>query len=575
MLSDANVAAERPIVLAEKRERGGAGLRMADLTRQTFFAGQRLATRSPIGTDETLKAANGKDVKAFYDRWYRPENTVIVVVGDADPMVLAALVEQWFGDWKGTGKPGVAPDFGDPVPPAGAQDDGVTGAPIGQLAVGVEPDLPRSLTYAILRPWRQVTDTIKYNEGLLIDAVAQAIINRRLESRARAGGSFLYAQVQQDDVSRSVDATFVTVTPLTGDWQAALADVRAVIADALANPPTQEEIDREVAEFDVAFANAGRAGNCCSGLRSWPTTSSTRSISARRWPRPRWCLTCSGASKPRLTPDAVLEHTRGLFAGTVTRAVYVTPTAGEADAGALKRHCSPKPRPMAPRGSARSRSRSTNCRRSARPGTIAAQNPLGVLEIEQLDFANGVKALLWANDAEPGRVTVRVRFGAAIAPLPRTTRSMSRWARALVGSGVGELGQDELDRICDRAQDRLRFRDRRGGVHLFRTDPLGRSGRPALSVRRQARDAALGQGSGDPRQGGVESSATTAIPPAPGRAQPRSRISRDRRRRAVCDARSGGARKRHARGLPRGVGAAAQARPDRSAGVRRFRSTAP
>ncbi|TAD79678.1 MAG: insulinase family protein, partial [Sphingomonadales bacterium] len=59
VLNDANVAAERPIVLAEKRERGGAGLRMADLTRQTFFAGQRLATRNPIGTDETLKAASG------------------------------------------------------------------------------------------------------------------------------------------------------------------------------------------------------------------------------------------------------------------------------------------------------------------------------------------------------------------------------------------------------------------------------------------------------------------------------------------------------------------------------------
>ena len=240
VLNDTNVAAERPIVLAEKRERGGAGQRMADLTRQTFFAGQRLATRSPIGTDETLRAANGKAVKAFYDRWYRPENTVIVVAGDADPMVLAGLVEQWFGDWKGTGKPGVAPDFGDPVVPDSAPDDGVTGAPIGELAVGVEPDLPRSLTYAIMRPWRKVDDTIVYNEALLTDAIAQAIINRRLESRARGGGSFLYAQVQQDDVSRSADATFVTFAPLTGDWQAALAYVRAVIAYAMASPPTQE-----------------------------------------------------------------------------------------------------------------------------------------------------------------------------------------------------------------------------------------------------------------------------------------------------------------------------------------------
>ena len=31
--------------------------------------------------------------------------------------------------------------------------------------------------------------------------------------------------------------------------------MRGVIADALAKPPTQAEIDREVAELDVVFAN--------------------------------------------------------------------------------------------------------------------------------------------------------------------------------------------------------------------------------------------------------------------------------------------------------------------------------
>ena len=90
-----------------------------------------------------------------------------------------------------------AASFGDPVAPAEDVSSAGVPAPIGELAVGVEPDLPRSLTYAVMRPWRAVEDTIVYNEGLLLDAIAQAIINRRLESRARGGGSFLYAQVQQ------------------------------------------------------------------------------------------------------------------------------------------------------------------------------------------------------------------------------------------------------------------------------------------------------------------------------------------------------------------------------------------
>lgn len=448
VLSDANVAAERPIVLAEKRERGGAEQRTADLTRQTFFAGQRLATRSPIGTDETLRAADGKSVQGFYDRWYRPENTVIVVAGDADPMVLAGLVEQWFGDWKGTGKPGVAPDFGDPLPPAGAQDDAVTGSAIGQLAVGVEPDLPRSLTYAIMRPWRKVDDTIVYNEGLMLDAVAQAIINRRLESRARGGGSYLYAQVQQDDVSRSADATFVTFAPLTEDWQAALADVRSVIADALTNPPTQEEIDREVAEFDVVFANGVEQESVEAG----PTLADNvvNAVDIREAvAAPQVVLDLFRGMKPRLTPDEVLARTEALFEGTVTRSVYVTPAAGEADEAALRTALATEAKVD---GSARLAAQTiafADLPPVGAPGTITAQKPLGVLEIEQVDFANGVKALVWANDAEPGRVTVRVRFGAGWRAFDKDSAVYASLGQgALVGSGLGELGQNELDRLA-------------------------------------------------------------------------------------------------------------------------------
>ena len=447
VLSDENVAAERPIVLAEKRERGGAGLRMADLTRQTFFAGQRLSVRNPIGTDATLGAARGKGVKAFYDRWYRPENTVIVVAGDADPVVLAGLVEQWFGDWKPTGKAGTAPAFGDPVAPAGAQAPGDGIAPIGELAVGVEPDLPRSLTYAIMRPWRQVQDTIAYNEGLLTDAVAQAIINRRLESRARAGGSYLYAQVQQDDVSRSTDATFVTFAPLTGDWQAALGDVRSVIADALATPPTQEEIDREYAQFDVSFANQVEQESVQAG--SALADNIVNAVDIREAvAAPQVVLDVFRGMKPRLTPDAVLARTRALFEGTVTRGVYVTPTAGEADVAALRTALASE---AAADGSARLAAQTiafADLPAVGAPGTIAKQGKLGVLDINQVEFGNGVKALLWANDAEPGRVTVRVRFGAGWRAFDESNAVYASLGEtALVGSGLGDLGQNELDRL--------------------------------------------------------------------------------------------------------------------------------
>ncbi len=448
VINDANVAAERPIVLAEKRERGGAAERVSLFTRETFFAGQRLASRNPIGTVETLEGATGKQVAEFHRLWYRPENTVVVVAGDADPMVLAGLVEQWFADWKGKGEAGIAPDFGDPVAPEGTVAAAGTGWPIGELGVTVEPDLPRNLTYAIMRPWRKVDDTIVYNEGLLLDAVAQAIINRRLESRARGGGSYLYAQVQQDDISRSTDATFVTFAPLTDDWQAALADVRSVIGDAIASPPTQEEIDREVAEFDVVFANQVEQRSVQSG--STLADNIINAVDIRETvAAPEVVLDVFRGMKARLVPDEILTRTKALFDGDVVRSVYVTPQAGEADAAALRLALASE---VDVDGSARLAAQSidfSDLPPVGPPGTIVSREPLGLLEVEQINFANGVRALVWANDAEPGRVTVKVRFGAGYRAFDADTAVYAAIGEsALVGSGLGELGQNEIDRLA-------------------------------------------------------------------------------------------------------------------------------
>lgn len=448
VLNDTNVRNEVAIVLAEKRERGGAGERVNEKTRQTLFEGQLAANRLPIGTEATLNAATGKMLQDFHRRWYRPENTVIVVAGDADPYEMARLIEQWFGDWKGKGPHIDAPDFGDPVPPAGADPDN----PLGKMAVVVEPDLPRSLTYAIMRPWRPVNDTIVYNEGLLLDAVAQSILNRRLEARARAGGSYLYAQAEQDDVSRSTDATFVSLAPLSGDWQSTLADVRAVIADALENPPKQEEIDRELAEFDVAFANEFQQKSVLAGSKLADQVVNAVDI-RETVAAPETVLDVFRGMKQRFTPAEVLEHTQQLFKGDVIRGVYVTPVAEEADAQALRMALAA---PIAADSGARLAANSlsfADLPPVGEPGKITSEEPLGlsgIPEIERIEFANGVRAILWSNDAEPGRVTVKVRFGAGYRAFkPADAPYVTLGQMALVGSGLGDLGQEELDRISN------------------------------------------------------------------------------------------------------------------------------
>jgi len=448
VLNDANVAAERPIVLAEKRERGGAGERVSQLFRRTLYAGQRLATRSPIGTVATLEAATGERVSEFHRRWYRPENAVVVVVGDADPMVLAGLVEQWFGDWEGRGEAALAPDFGDPVAPADAVAAAQSGLPIGEVGVAVEADLTRNLTYAIMRPWRPVNDTIVYNEGLLLDALAQAIINRRLEARARSGGTYLRAFVGQDDLSRSTDATFVSIAPLTDDWQAAVTDVRGVLADAITNPPTQEEIDREAAEFAVAFENEVEQERVLAASKL--ADSIVNAVDIRETvAAPKVVRDVFQGMKDRLTPEEVLTRTKALFKGDVVRSVYVTPAALEADEGAIRLALSSAAKVDS---TARLAAESINFEdlpAIGEPGKITSQTPLQILEVEQVNFDNGVRALVWASDAEPGRVSVKVRFGAGYRAFNADNAVYATMGQgALVQSGIGELGLNEIDLLA-------------------------------------------------------------------------------------------------------------------------------
>ena len=441
VLSDANVKAEVPIVLAEKRERGGPGERAGNASREVLFSGQRLATRTPIGTEETLGAATGDSVSAFYKRWYRPENAVIVAAGDMDPLQLAAEIEKWFGDWQGEGPAVPAPDFGDPVAPAGADPEN----PVGEVGVVVEPDLPRSFTYAVMRPWRPVQDTVAYNEGLLRDALAQALINRRLESRARAGGSYLYAQVSQDDVSRSADMTFVSFAPLTDDWKTALDDIRGVIADALATPPSQEEIDRELAEFEIVFKSQVEQRRVLPGPRLADDIVNAVDI-REAVAAPETVLTVFNSMRETITPELVLDHTRALFTGDVIRASYVTPATGEASVEAIRAALGEDIAADAEARVAAQAISFDDLPAVGEPGEVVAQAPIGVLDIEQVEFANGVKAILWANDAEPGRVAVRVRFGAGYRAIdPEDAVYANLGYAALIGSGIGDLGQEELD----------------------------------------------------------------------------------------------------------------------------------
>jgi zinc protease len=90
----AEVEKERGVVLEEWRGRLGAGSRLTDKQLPVIFQGSRYAERLPIGLPEILQKAPRERLVSFYQKWYRPDQMAVVVVGDiavaeAEKMVVA------------------------------------------------------------------------------------------------------------------------------------------------------------------------------------------------------------------------------------------------------------------------------------------------------------------------------------------------------------------------------------------------------------------------------------------------------------------------------------------------------
>jgi zinc protease len=56
-------------------------------------------------TEQSLKSISRKDVMEFYQRHYRPDQTVLTLLGDFDPKTVRSLLEKQLNPWKDSGKP--------------------------------------------------------------------------------------------------------------------------------------------------------------------------------------------------------------------------------------------------------------------------------------------------------------------------------------------------------------------------------------------------------------------------------------------------------------------------------------
>ncbi len=92
---------ERQVVIEERRLRTDD--KPTSLTYEHFRAAafQSNPYRAPvIGWMNDIEKMNAKDLEDWYQRWYAPNNAVVVVVGDVNPAKVYALAKKYFGPLK-------------------------------------------------------------------------------------------------------------------------------------------------------------------------------------------------------------------------------------------------------------------------------------------------------------------------------------------------------------------------------------------------------------------------------------------------------------------------------------------
>jgi predicted Zn-dependent peptidase len=246
-ITQANLANQQGVVKNEVRDAtmnqpygGFPWLTMPQAANQNWFNAHNF-----YGDLEDLDAATLADAQSFFDTYYAPNNAVVVVAGDFDPVAARAWVAKYFGPIPARDQP-PRPDLTEPVRTAEKRDtyvDRLAPRPALALAWQVPPrNTPEHYAFSLL-------DTILLQGE--DSRLWQKLVQERGYSNAVAGGTNLLGN------EFTYDGPMLWMLYLIHDPAASpdaiIADVDAEIARIQAEPPTAEELDRALTKLRASL----------------------------------------------------------------------------------------------------------------------------------------------------------------------------------------------------------------------------------------------------------------------------------------------------------------------------------
>jgi len=242
LLEDKEIGAEKGVIDGEMRERDSAQYRVLIKTLEKRYDGTLYPSRLPIGVKTARDRFNGKSVRAFYSKWYRPENLTLVLVGDLEDRDPTPLFEKMFKDVTvPASDPAVEPEAGKPTLKTPHFFISESEIPVVQISV------------ARLLPFEDEAATIEnWLEDLPL-SYARSMVNLRFSERAKDEDSpFISAGVGSPTQLDVFEGENLSVTSKPERWEEGLAFCEQELRKAI-------EFGFQQAELDEVRADALRS----------------------------------------------------------------------------------------------------------------------------------------------------------------------------------------------------------------------------------------------------------------------------------------------------------------------------
>ena len=427
---------ERGVVLAEDDRSKGPERDWGERLQKFLAPELRTTARDPIGTHQTVAAASAANLRAFYDKWYRPDQAILVIAGDLPAAELEQRVRASFADWTARTP---APQHLRPTEPNLSRGFDVFTA--------TEPNLPSTVSYCLTRKDdERGADSVARTRLLLDRAVWRAVLNERLRALAETDDPpFAKAEVTTRTSEREALYNCVDLYPLKDDWrrgfEAALGEVRRLEAHGANQEETGRALEGIRASYRAA-AEAEATQSSSSAVTSMLVAAVRGEVIATARERFR-VLDRAGAT---LDEKTVSEAFRRDWRGAGPFLMVTTPKAVSlADGRTAWRQAMARPAPAA---AEKARALAWAYEDFGAAGAVARRQEIADPGFQRITFQNGVVLNFKRLTASHDKVKVKVRFGAGRREIPKQD-----WFAAELGSvlfaetGLGKHDAESMRRL--------------------------------------------------------------------------------------------------------------------------------